>query len=183
MTEQIFTTKKGYSFSRDKILSIKEVRFKVKDEIPPKGTTGYVGNCLGELKDNINAGKIAQLDAFDFVSDKPFISDGYYCSFFLPQTDVIPPKEKKYRPFETETELFSVLQHYLGSSITYRNKNDPKTHFVGLFEGYVMEDKLLKSVCFAGRRFLPVYLFGSYEWEDNYGNWLPFGVEITEGSE
>lgn len=114
----------------------------------------------------------------------PFItSDGEEWTFCLPASAVkfkaVEPK-KEYRPFETETELFNTLQHHLGSTITYRNKNDPHTHYVGLIEGYVMEDKHLKSVCFAGQHFLPVDLFENYEWEDNYCKWHPFGVEITK---
>ena len=112
----------------------------------------------------------------------PFMtSDGAEWTFCLPASagkfKTIEPK-KEYRPFNTETELFSTLQHHLGSSITYRNKNDPHTHYVELIEGYVMEDKQLKSVCFAGQHFFPLDLFDNYEWEDNYCKWHPFGIEV-----
>ena len=88
------TTKLGYTFNVNDLLSCKEVALNDFVDLPKMGTDGYFADSLKELIKVIDKGWDAQL--FGIKDDtKPFSNSCCNFKFFLPKNAVIAPKEKK----------------------------------------------------------------------------------------
>ena len=112
MTEQIITTTNGYKFDRDAVLTAKEVVFGTK--IPANGTVGYFADDFNELCNVIDDDDKNKLHHCEAEPYPFFESECLNYAFFLPADAInASTKVKKYRPFDTEDELFRTLQKKL----------------------------------------------------------------------
>lgn len=157
---------------------------------------GFFGNSLSEIDDEIkryNNGEKDRLHELYQVSDNGCYCFGYAVyfadtgafsgtnnfAFFLPLDAVKKDKpEKKYRPLKSIDEMDCLFDCSVMSAknfITYRNKASGKIYIELLFSVCRDKDDILRSI-----NNIPVQnLFNYFEIRKN-GEWLPFGVEVTE---
>ena len=146
------------------------------------GDEGYFADEIEELKTENRTRMIAEiLDNHAFCFRTP--TNRY--SFFLPLEAVKEdkPKEKKYRPFKTISELEYALNKdnrsahqflCVGTDIFIRNKNTNQvTH---LMITRIDRDAETSEALFVNGM-SPIHLFNNYEIRVG-AEWLPFGVEV-----
>lgn len=153
------------------------------------GDKGYFTHSINWLKDDfeLNVDTIACIrDDFGncFVSEK-CSNEGNSFPFFIPLKVVKgdKPKEKKYRPFKTISELECDLNKdnrsahqflSVGNDIFIRNKNNNQlTHLIITRIDRDAETSEVINV----NGMPPIYLFNNYEIRIG-AEWLPFGVEV-----
>lgn len=97
-------------------------------------------------------------------------------AYFIPESS-LKPIEKKYRPY-TLGEFSSKFA--IGAPVVFRSKGEPTVVWTVILTGYRQEEP-------GGTVFMGVYpykldeLFKVYErYEDETGDWVPFGVEAEE---
>lgn len=141
------------------------------------GDVGYFADEIEELKAEDNrTRRIAEiLDDHAFCFCTP--TNRY--SFFLPLNAAKKDKpEKKYRPLKSIDEMDCLFDCSVMSAknfLTYRNKTSGKIYIELLFSVCRDKDDILISI-----NNIPVQnLFDCFEIKKN-GEWLPFGVEVTE---
>ncbi len=170
---------------------VKDVKSWVNRYEVKVGDKGYVSSNLYSLQDDLknNVALIREIsricyDDVECFSCKAFGTIRSY-GFFLPLDAVKAdePKEKKYRPFKTMSELEYELnkdnrsEHQflcVGTDIFIRNKNQV-TH---LMITRIDRDAETSEVLFVNGM-SPIHLFNNYEIRVG-AKWLPFGVEVKE---
>lgn len=167
---------------------IKDVKSWANRQSVKVGDKGYFSNCINQLQNN----KYVELTTVYSIKDDRgtcFIPKGWGTgfAFFLPLDAVKEdkPKEKKYRPFKTISELEYALNKpnrsahqfmCVGNDIFIRNIN--KNQITHLIITRVDRDVETNEVLFVNGM-SPIYLFNHYEIRVG-GEWVPFGVEVEE---
>lgn len=145
------------------------------------GDEGYFFNIIQKTLDrSFKRGIITEInndraDCFVGAYDYPV----WDYNFFLPLEAVKEDKpEKKYRPLKSIDEMDCLFDCSVMSAknfLTYRNKASGKIYIELLFSVCRDKDDILRSI-----NNIPVQnLFNYFEIRKN-GEWLPFGVEVTE---
>ena len=99
---------------------------------------------------------------------------------FIPESS-LKPIEKKYRSYTLEEfcDDFAV-----GRPIKFRKKDEQGDELYFILNGYSrrqFQDVTVQYINLGGVLFTPKELFDGYEWyEDETGDWVPFGVEVEE---
>lgn len=140
------------------------------------GDEGYFADEIEELKESNRTKMIAEIfdnHAFCFGT-----STNRY-SFFLPVDAVKEDKpKKKYRPLKSIDEMDCLFDCSVMSAknfLTYRSKVSGKIYIELLFAACRDKNGVLSSI----NNILVQDLFDNFEIRKN-GEWLPFGVEVTE---
>lgn len=149
------------------------------------GKKGYFSFRLGSFYD-LSICDYGTLDLIDTAnrnddhgSDDVFHrkeNDCYY-SFFIPDSSLLKPKEKKYRPytFKEFKDIFTI-----GQPIKYRRKAYRELIHNVMFIGY-REDNMGLIVLLGNAAYSLEELFEQYEYFfENGKTWVPFGVEVEE---
>jgi len=176
MTEPVITTKDGYKFDREAILSAKDIFF--GDKIPTENIIGYFANNSEELCDAVDTNDRHILDHWE-VNPYPFFTNKHNYAFFLP-VDAVRRASKQYRPFKTISEfsdaVFRWVNTPIGKCIVYRSKTDTNNILYQKFNGFQLgKDSLLISVTLGFMNIDVKTLFNEYEYQGYDGKWHCFG--------
>ena len=106
---------------------------------------------------------------FPFHADSP---EYQKFQFFIPENELLPKKEKKYRPCTLGDFGLNI-----GDLIRFRKKEDHNSEICTIYTGYVKYKGIIKVQLGAGY-YAFEELFNKYEWFDKDSNtWEIFGVE------
>lgn len=173
------------------IFDVKDVKSWANIHELKVGDKGYFFNSIISFRalniDHVQCGKIKYMDknwGRCFKSDLDAFNSYY---FFLPlnAVKVDKPKEKKYRPFKTISELEYELNKgnrnvhqflSVGNDIFIRNKN--KNQITHLIITRIDIDAETNEILFVNDM-SPKTLLDNYEIRVG-GEWLPFGVEVKD---
>lgn len=170
MTDLVFDRKDVFSWS-----NAEEARRFI-------GTEGYFADSLRDLHKEVEAGTAQILLNVheDNSINSIFRSDYYVSGMYLP-ADKVKKIEKKWRPYTLEEFLDKFL---IGTQIKFRKKKELQivVHGCGVLTGYSCNtNQVSEEDCFFVYLGVHAYslevLFETYEWQDENGNWCPFGVE------
>ena len=149
------------------------------------GATGYFAVSITDLNDNINAGKIYELEGISDNNTWCFTDGTFRYGFFLPKDAV--KEEKTFRACRTIKELYELvfntkskadpefyINELVGTVIHFRLKGFDSTVY-GCITGIVVYINGNIAVHIDGRNFELDELFKNYKIEIN-GEWQPFGI-------
>lgn len=166
------------------IFDVKDVKSWANIHELKVGDKGYFFNSIISFRalniDHVQCGKIKYMDknwGRCFKSDLDAFNSYF---FFLPlnAVKVDKPKEKKYRPLKSIDEMDCLFDCSVMSAknfITYRSKVTGEIYIELLFAVSRDKNDVLSSI-----NNIPVQdLFNNFEIRKN-GEWLPFGIEVTE---
>ena len=159
-----------------RIKSLKSIRSFNTDNSDCSGKFGYFTNYVSNFDnlDDVCKGTCVfeEGGSFPFYAIKTDSLENRKFQFFIPENELLPKKEKKYRPCTLGDFGLNI-----GDLIKFRRKDDHNSEICTIYTGYVKYKGIIKVQLGAGY-YAFEELFNKYEWFDKDSNtWEPFGVE------
>lgn len=162
-----------------RIKSIDSIRSFNTNNSDCSGKVGYFTNYVDNFDnlDDVCKGTCVfeEGGSFPFYAIKTDSLENRKFQFFIPENELLPKKEKQYRPFTID----EFLNHFdIGEVIVFRSKNMTNCVCHTLFNGYVEKENKCVFIILGLHSYTLSELFSSYEYGDgDSDNWFPFGVE------